>query len=152
MVTTQPRRASPAHVGPVCHGPGMDSLDLLLDCVRQEREAQLAHFDALDSKAGILLGFAGVLITLSPNVSGWPRAIGLPSLALAAVLAAGAFFPRKMPTLDVANLREYLRADEEFTKLRLHDSQLEMIAQGGQELGRGEIHEAGSHAPGGRGG
>lgn len=114
----------------------MDSLDVLLDCVRTEREAQLAHFDALDSKAGILLGFAGALIALSPNVDRWTRAVSLPLLALAAVLAASAFFPRRMPTLDVANLREYLRADEEFTKLRLHDSQLEMIAQGGRELGR----------------
>lgn len=68
----------------------MDSLDLLLDCVRREREAQFAHFEALDSKAGILLAFA-------------------------AVLAVGAFFPRRMPTLDVMNLREYLRVDEEFT-------------------------------------
>lgn len=114
----------------------MDSLDLLLDCVRREREAQLTHFDALDSKAGISLDFAGALIALSPSVDAWTRALSLPLMALAAGLAASAFFPRKMPTLDVANLRAYLRADEEFAKLRLHDSQLEMIAQGGRELRR----------------
>ncbi len=43
----------------------MDSLDLLLDTVRQERSAQLSHFDSLDSKAGIVLGFAAALIALS---------------------------------------------------------------------------------------
>src|SRR5437868_4176238 len=114
----------------------MDSLDLLLDCVRREREAQLAHFDALDSKAGILLGFAGGLIALSPDLSGWARDVSLPLLGLAALMAAAAFFPRRMPTLDVRHLREYLQADEEFTKLRLHDSEVQMIDQGGSELGR----------------
>lgn len=136
MGPTLRRRVPAGCVTPFWHSPRMDSLDLLLDCVRREREAQLAHFEALDSKAGILLAFAGALITLSPNVDGWTRTVSLPLLACAAILAAGAFFPRRMPTLDVVNLREYLRADEEFTKLRLHDSQLEMITQGGQELGR----------------
>lgn len=114
----------------------MDSLDLLLDCVRREREAQLTHFDALDTKSGILLGFAGALIALSPHLEGWVRAVSVLTLALAAGLAAGAFFPRKMPTLDVENLRAYLRADEEFTKLRLHDSELATIAEGGGVLKR----------------
>lgn len=108
----------------------MESLNLLLECVQRERDAQLRHFDALDSKAGILLGFAGALITLSPGLDSWARAISLTMLALAAGLGVGAFFPRRMPTLDVVNLREYMRADEEFTKLRLHDSQLEMVSQG----------------------
>lgn len=57
-------------------------------------------------------------------------------LALTAGLAVAAFFPRRMPTLDVVNLREYLRADEEFTKLRLYDSQLEMVSQAGTLLQR----------------
>jgi hypothetical protein len=114
----------------------MDSLDLLLDCVRREREAQLAHFDALDSKAGILLGFAGGLIALSPDIPSWARNVSLPLLGLAALLGAAAFFPRRMPTLDVRHLREYLQADEEFTKLRLHDSEVQMIDEGGRELGR----------------
>lgn len=114
----------------------MDSLTLLLDCVQRERDAQLSHFDALDSKAGILLGFAGALITLSPGLDHWTRAVSLATLALAAGLAVAAFFPRRMPTLDVVNLREYMRADEEFTKLRLHDSQLEMVSQGALVLHR----------------
>ena len=108
----------------------MESLDLLLRCVQRERDAQLSHFDALDSKAGILLGFAGALITLSPVLDSWARAISLAMLALAAGLRVATFFPRRMPTLNVVNLREYMRADEEFTKLRLHDSQLEMVSRG----------------------
>ena len=114
----------------------MDSLNLLLDCVQRERDAQLRHFDALDSKAGVLLGFAGALITLSPGVNLWLRAVSISMLALTAGLAVAAFFPRRMPTLDVVNLREYMRADEEFTKLRLHDSQLEMVDDGAALLHR----------------
>lgn len=38
------------------------SLDVLLEHVQQVRAQQLQHFDALDAKAGILLGFAGALI------------------------------------------------------------------------------------------
>jgi hypothetical protein len=40
----------------------MPSLDLLLQTVMAERDKQLAHFDALDTKAGVLLAFDGVLI------------------------------------------------------------------------------------------
>jgi len=42
------------------------SLELLRDEVRIERDAQLRHFDALDAKAGIILGFAGVIAALAP--------------------------------------------------------------------------------------
>lgn len=46
----------------------LPSLDLLLELVQRERDKQLAHLDALDNKAGIVLGFAGLLITLAPDV------------------------------------------------------------------------------------
>src|SRR3970040_1572077 len=59
------------------------SLDLLIEIHQSERNAQLSHFDSLDTKAGLVLGFAGVLIGLG-NQS-W---LGLPSVLLA-VLAAG---------------------------------------------------------------
>jgi len=114
----------------------MDSLDLLLDTVRQERAAQLSHFDALDSKAGIVLGFAAALIALSSEVSRWFRDVGVIGLALSAIVAATAFIPRKLPVLDVGELRAYLRADVDFTRLRLHDTQLSMIQTGSLELKR----------------
>lgn len=66
----------------------LPSLDLLLELVQRERDKQLAHLDALDNKAGIVLGFAGLLITLAPDVPvGFqlvgcllaPRASGAPS-------------------------------------------------------------------------
>jgi hypothetical protein len=90
----------------------------------------------LDSKAGIVLGFAGAVIALSSDVSRWYRTVGIVSLALAAALAAAGFFPRRLPALDVAHLRTYVRADEQFTKLTLHDTEIEMIQQGADLLHR----------------
>jgi hypothetical protein len=50
------RRAAEPPPGP---RPNLPSLDLLLRVVMQEREKQLDHYDALDTKAGVLLAFAG---------------------------------------------------------------------------------------------
>jgi len=41
------------------------SIDLILAEVRIEREGQLKHFDALDSKAGVILGFAGAIVAIT---------------------------------------------------------------------------------------
>ena len=41
------------------------SLDLLIEINQSERDAQLSHLDSLDTKAGLALGFAGVLIGLA---------------------------------------------------------------------------------------
>jgi drug/metabolite transporter (DMT)-like permease len=67
----------------------------------QERDKQLAHFDALDTKAGVLMAFDGVLIVVSRGVR---LAFQLPGVVLAAASAAmglAAFWPRKFPTLDL---------------------------------------------------
>lgn len=108
----------------------MDSLDLLLQTVSNERSAQLSHFDALDAKAGITLGFAGGLIAVSPDLAAAPRGVALGLLVLSAAAATASFWPRRLPTLQVGNLRRYLRADTEFTKLTLHDTYLSMVQEG----------------------
>lgn len=112
----------------------MDSLDLLLDTVRTERSAQLSHFDALDSKAGIVLGFAGALIALSSGVNREFRDVGVIVLGLAVLLSAATFFPRKLPALDVLERRAYLQAEVDFTKLKLHDTQIDMILGASAQL------------------
>lgn len=52
----------PLYVAPMASD---SSLDLLLDINKSEREALLSHFDSLDTKAGLVLGFAGVLIAVA---------------------------------------------------------------------------------------
>ena len=114
----------------------MESLDLLLQTVDRERTDQLSHFDALDSKAGIVLGFAGTLIALGPSLSFPLQVVTLTLLVMSAASAAGAFWPRRMPALEAAAMREYLRADVEFTKLTLHDTYVVMVQQGSATLSR----------------
>lgn len=42
------------------------SLDLITHEAEIERDSQLREFDSIDSKAGIILGFAGALAALAP--------------------------------------------------------------------------------------
>jgi hypothetical protein len=112
----------------------MDSLRLLLETARAERASQQAHFDALDGKAGLLLGIAGAEIALTPSL---PLPWQIPALLCllgAAASAARGFLPRAMPALDLARLREYLRAEEEFTMLTLHDTLVTMVAEATWEV------------------
>jgi hypothetical protein len=65
---------------------GTRSLDIVLAQTRAERDAQLAHFEGLDSKAGVILGFAGALITLTPRVNNPWLDVGRAFAALAAAI------------------------------------------------------------------
>ena len=73
----------------------MDSLPLLLETARTEHASQQAHFDALDGKAGLLLGFAGAEIALTPALPlGWQVPVLLCLLGAAASAARGFFLGR----------------------------------------------------------
>ncbi len=104
----------------------LPSLDVLLDLNQGERDKQLAHFDALDSKAGIVLGFAGVLIALSGNVNGW-WGLGLAAAVVASGAAVAAFWPRRYPVLLPSAIGEYVAVEEVFTKLTVFDTLENMI-------------------------
>lgn len=70
----------------------LPSLDLLLALVQRERDKQLAHLDALDDKAGIVLGFAGLLITLAPDVPVAFQLLGVLAGATSIGFALAAFW------------------------------------------------------------
>lgn len=116
--------------------PESDSRELLLPLLLAERDKQLAHFEGLDTKAGLLLGVAGVLTTLAPEVA---RPLLLASL-VAAVSAGGAalasLWPRRYPGLSAARLTEYAAAEPAFTRRVLVDTAEEMIVRGGRILDR----------------
>jgi hypothetical protein len=114
--------------------PSLPSLDLLLQVMMGERDKQLAHFDGLDAKAGILLAFNGVLIVVSHGIR---LAFLLPGIILAAARAGFAlhsFWPRDFPTLDPVGLRKYLTYDMETTRRKLHDAAAEMVKRGSRVL------------------
>ena len=112
----------------------LPSLDLLLELVEREREKQLAHLDALDNKAGIVLGFAGLLITLAPDVPVAFQLVGVVTGTGSVGLALAAFWPRQFPVLEPSALRRYLRADEAFTRLTVHDTFEDFVNEGSDIL------------------
>ncbi len=112
----------------------LPSLGLLLDLVQREREKQLAHLDALDNKAGIVLGFAGLLITLAPDVAVGFQLVGVVAGTGSIALALAAFWPRRFPVLEPSALRRYLRAEEAFTRLTVHDTFEDFVNEGSDIL------------------
>ncbi len=113
----------------------LPSLAILLAQIASERETMNAHAESLDGKAGVVLGFAGVLVGLGATaqvvVSGTVIfQVGLAVAVVAAVLAAWAFLPRRYPVLEVERLRQSnLTASEEDTRLELLDTQIEMVKE-----------------------
>ena len=106
---------------------GLPSLDLIAKTVREERRAIGTHADALDGKAGIILGFAGAIAALTATRGGslFVAAAGLS--VVAALLAMAAFFPRPSPVLNIESLRDkYLVAEERITMLVLVDTEIEL--------------------------
>lgn len=114
----------------------LPSLELLLQVIAGERDKQQAHFEALDSKAGVVLGFAGLLVTLAPNVNALFLIPALLAAAAAAGLSLSSFWPRSYPTLEPAPLRRYVAAQERFTRLTLLDTMEVMVNQTSQLLRR----------------
>jgi hypothetical protein len=108
-------------------GPALRSLDVIALEAQGELDAQLRHFEALDSKAGVLLGFAGALVALAPRhpalliLSGRLAAVG------SGMWSLSTFWPRTVTTTNLRHLRDsYLAADPAFTRLRLLDTQIGM--------------------------
>ncbi len=111
------------------------SLAVVLAQVAAERGTMNAHAESLDGKAGVVLGFAGVLVGLGATaqvaVSGRVIfQIGLAVAVVAALLAAWAFLPRRYPVLEVERLRQAnLTASEAETRLDLLDTQIVMVRE-----------------------
>jgi len=113
---------------------GLPSLELLLELVQHERDKQLAHLDALDNKAGIVLGFGGLLIALAPELPVAFQVSGVIAATASSAFALAAFWPRRFPMLEPSALRDYLRAEESFTRLTVHDTFEDFVNEGSDML------------------
>jgi hypothetical protein len=114
--------------------PPLPSLEVISDQVASERKTMDSHAESLDAKAGVVLGFAGVLVGLGATAqalvsSGLVFQIGLGFAVGAALTAALAFLPRRVPVLEVLPMRRLLTTTEETTKLTLLDAQIKMVLQ-----------------------
>jgi hypothetical protein len=103
---------------------GTKSLEVIAAEVRYGRQIQLSHYDAIDAKAGITLGFAGALVVLA-RTPGFHAAVGRSAAVLSGLLSVASFWPRRFWHTDLRELRDsYLAAEPEFTRLRLLDTQI----------------------------
>ena len=114
---------------------GIRSLDLVLVEVRSERDLQLSHFDAIDTKAGIVLGFAGALVALAPTraelLLGLER--GLP--VVCGFLCLWTFWPRRYWSTNLRPFRDkYLASELELAKIHLLDTQIGMAGRMSETL------------------
>lgn len=119
--------------------PPLPSLELVHQLIAAERGKQLAHFDSLDNKAGIVLGFSGLLIAVSPDVDSPYRIVGIVLAAAAAAAAVLAFWLRKFPVLDPTRLGDYIAADEAFTQRKVTDTLESMVNEASDVLKRKSI-------------
>jgi len=115
----------------------LPSLDCLLAIAEGERGRQLSHFEGLDNKAGVTLGFSGAIAALASDGDTVLAKFGIAAAVLAALLAVLAFFPRSYPLFDLQKLRNrYLSAETEFTRLRVLDTSIDMYEQANITLRR----------------
>jgi hypothetical protein len=75
---------------------GLPSLDLLVEEMRIIRQDQIQHFDALESKAGVLLGFSGAIVALRAGVPGAISLLATFLASLAALASVWAFFAEEV--------------------------------------------------------
>lgn len=113
---------------------GQTSIDLLIDISRSERDAQLSHFDSLDTKAGLVLGFAGVLIALGNGSGSIMGQTAVFLAALSALSAVSSFWPRQFPSIDPTRLGDYAVSELVFTQLTVLDTLEVMMIQTSQML------------------
>jgi hypothetical protein len=103
------------------------SLEIVAEEVKSERRMQLAHFDSLDSRAGIVLGFAGAIVALTPSGRHLLVELGRAVAAVSGLSALWSFWPRRYWNIDLQTLRDrYLAAEPGFARLRLLDTQIDM--------------------------
>jgi hypothetical protein len=120
---------------------GVRSLEVVREEVRAERGAQLQHFDSIDTKAGILLGFAGALVALAPGRTTVLVQVGRAVAVVSGFLALWTVWPRRYWSTNLRSLRDkYLAAEPEFTLLQVVDTQIEMAERMAEILHRKGTH------------
>jgi hypothetical protein len=113
----------------------LPSLELIAQKTAAERATMNNHAESLDTKAGVVLGFAGVLVGLGATaqravVNTVVFKVGVGLAVLSGVIAVAAFLPRRYPVVEVARLRErYLVEPEDHTRLRLLDTEIVMVSR-----------------------
>ena len=107
----------------------LPSYELIASRVETELAAHIRHAEALDSKGGIVLGFAGAVAAIGSSHAAGAQIPGLVFAVVAALSALVAIVPRRFPTWELTDLRRYLRAEPELTRVVVLDTTILMIQQ-----------------------
>lgn len=99
---------------------------LIFDIARSTREEMRTHFEAADTKAGIILAFNGILIPLAKDIEGPSRTIGVALSGISAIVAFAAYWPKNFPIPDTVELRNYLTWPEYQAYVEIGDTFLDI--------------------------
>jgi hypothetical protein len=116
-------------------GP-LPSLDVVSEVLRAELGKRQQHFDSLDTKSGLVLGFSGILVSLPQDVPYLFTVAGAVLAGAAGAASLAALWPRDFPVLETTRLADYVAADASFTKRRLTDTLEQMLVDASALLER----------------
>jgi hypothetical protein len=93
--------------------PDVQTVKVLLNVLLDERQIRMAALDALDTKAGIFLGFSGVLAAYSATLTvPWEQLILVFTALVSAVSTVTVLRLRKVPLLNIKEtVQKYWNSD-----------------------------------------
>ena len=109
------------------------------DAVRREFDAQERRADAADTRAGFLLAFCALAVSLGAGEVWLPLALASRAFAaVAAVLALWVLATLSRSHLNVGELRGFLHRDPVLTRLTLLDSHVSVHSRSRRRIERKE--------------
>lgn len=109
--------------------PEPKSIEVFLAEVRDQLAAQRSHVESLDAKAGVVLGFSGLLGAVAPNGSAPWMNLARGAAVFAGIVALFGLLPRGCAVVNLRTFqRDYLTAEPTTVQLVLFDTQLDVLA------------------------
>jgi hypothetical protein len=103
------------------------STGVILEAATYERTAKLTLLETIDSRAGVLLGFAAALTALAPVGVNILVEVGRGGAVLGGIAALATIWPRDYGSLDVDELSDFARSETVFTSLNVFLAQAEIV-------------------------
>ncbi|HYP23899.1 MAG TPA: hypothetical protein VEV43_10015 [Actinomycetota bacterium] len=109
--------------------PEPKSIEVFLAEVHDQLAAQRSHVESLDAKAGVVLGFSGLLAAVAPDGNALWMDLARGAAIFAGIFALFGLLPRGYAVVDLrAFQRDFLTAQPTTAQLVLFDTQLNVLA------------------------
>ncbi len=112
------------------------TLSFLLETLQSERSQQLSHFEALDARASVIVGFAGLLMTLIPDVPKSRLLVSVAAAGVTSLFGLSSFWARSFPAIRPLPLRQVIGEDLQWVRAGVYDQVEAMLAEGSVVLAR----------------